>query len=112
MSSRVRGIGLIILGVVLALVISNLTDRGGGDEVSNESLTSSAVVVEGEGCLVGELQRPHIAVPLVIDFLASGLKEIESGKPWKPESGVLPNRMLIEYDNGQCIQMTCLDYSC
>ena len=112
MSSRVRGIGLIILGVVLGLVISNLTDRGGGGEVSNESATNSAVVAEGEGCTVGELQRPHIAVPLVIDFLASGLKDIESGKPWKPDSDVQPARMLIEYDNGQCIKMTCLDYSC
>ena len=112
MSGRVRSIGLIVVGVVLGLVITNVTGRGGSDDVSDDAEVGSAVVAEGEGCLVGELQRPHIAVPLVVDFLASGLKEIESGKPWKPESGVLPIRMLIEYDNGQCIQMTCLDYSC
>ena len=29
MSSRVRGIGLIVIGVVLGLVITNFTDRGG-----------------------------------------------------------------------------------
>ena len=112
MSSRVRGIGLIVIGVVLGLVITNFTDRGGSGDVSDDLESSSAVVAEGEGGTVGELQRPHIAVPLVIDFLASGLKETESGKPWKPDSDVQPARMLIEYDNGQCIQMTCLDYSC
>ena len=112
MSGRVRGIGLIVLGVVLGLVITNLTARGGSGDVSSEVGVSSAVVAEGEGCTLGELQRPHIAVPLVVDFLASGLKDTESGKPWKPDSDVQPARMLIEYDNGQCIQMTCLDYSC
>ncbi len=111
MSGRIRSIGLIVVGVVLGLIITNVTGRGGGD-VADDTGASSAVVVEGEGCVLGELQRPHIAVPLVVDFLASGLKEIESGKPWKPASGVQPSRMLIEYDNGQCIQMTCLDYSC
>jgi len=112
MSGRFRSIGLIVVGVVLGLVITNITSRGGSSEVGEDTGASSAVVAEGEGCVVGELQRPHIAVPLVVDFLASGLKEIESGKPWKPASGVQPSRMLIEYDNGQCIQMTCLDYSC
>jgi hypothetical protein len=112
MSGRVRSIGLIVVGVVLGLIITNVTGRGGGGDSPDDVGVSSAVVAEGEGCVLGELQRPHIAVPLVVDFLASGLKEIESGKPWKPESGVQPNAMLIEYDNGQCIQMTCLDYSC
>lgn len=111
MSNRTRMIGALIVGVSIGVIITNVVgSRTSGEP--EEDLSSSVVAAEGEGCVDGTLQRPWLAVPILVDFLATGMEDVESGNTWKPELDAEPQRILLEFDSGQCIQMTCLEQDC